>query len=259
MECGEETKSFKEFIVMKLQGKFSEVIKTLIQIFKEKKVDIEELIRTLRSNDVKEKSVFSTDTTFNAIRTENQLYQHISKYCKSIYDYQLLDILVKASGCPEAIKELADFTEVLQNSILTEIDLISDHGELLHPDDFMPETYTFIIEYVGRKCTKGTKHMVQGIVEQSVCLEKGSLIFKGFDVASILFIFQISEAVKDYLLQYKFTEQDKRFLEGNNIISLTVDHVSIMSLSQPSKVTSLVSLDIDKAYFVPIHMLNKNT
>ena len=118
----------------------------------------------------------------------------------------------------------------------------------------MPGTYKFIIEYVGCKCTIETKEMVQGIVEQSVRLEKGSLIFKGFNVPSILFVFQISKAVKDYLLQYKykFTEQDIRFLKENNIISLTVDHDRIMSSSQPSKVTSLVSLDIHKIPYLSI-------
>ena len=57
-------------------------------------------------------------------------------------------------------------------------------------------------------------------------------------MGSILFIYQISEAVKNYLLQYKFTEQDVRFLEGNNITSLIVDGVRIMSSSQPNKVAN---------------------
>ena len=39
--------------------------------------------------------------------------------------------------CPEAIKEINVFTELLQNSILAEIDLISE---------FIRETYKFIIE-----------------------------------------------------------------------------------------------------------------
>ena len=68
------------------------------------------------------------------------MFHHVSKYCKGIFDYRVLDVLVQASECPEAIKELIDFTELLQNSILTEIDLMSEHGELLHPDDFMPGT-----------------------------------------------------------------------------------------------------------------------
>ena len=138
------------------------------------------------------------------------MFHHVTQYRKGIYDYQVLDVLVQASECPEAIKELTDFTS-LHNSILTEIDLMSEDGELLHPDDFMPGTYKFIIEYVGGKCTIETKEMVQGIVEQSVRLNKGVLIFKGVGTGSILFIYQISGAVKDYLLEYKFTEEDLIF------------------------------------------------
>ena len=233
------TKKFRDFVIMRLRQKYSKVIMRLIHIFKEKQIDLEELITMLCFDDAEKKSIFSTDTAFSTIKTEIQLFHHVARYCKGIYDYRVLDVLVQASECPEAIKELTDFTELLQNSILTEIDLMSDHGELLHPDDFMPGTYKFIIEYVGGKCTIGTKEMVQGIVEQSVRLKKGVLVFKGFDVGSIIFVYQISEAVKNYLLQYKFTEQDVRFLEGNNITSLIVDDVRIMSSSQPNKVISL--------------------
>ena len=243
-ECAEVRKQFRDFVVTKLRKTYSKVVRKLIHIFKEKKVDIEELITILRFDDIEKQSVFSTDDVFNTIRTEIQLFQHVGHYCRGICDYRVLDILVQASGCPEAIKELTDFTELLQNSILTEIDLMSEHGELLHPDDFMPGTYKFIIEYVGVKCNIGTKEMVQSIVEQSVRLKKGALIFKGFGVGSILFIYQISEAVRNYLLQYKFTEQDVRFLDGNNITSLIVDDVRIMSSSQPNKVISLAQVSL---------------
>ena len=239
VECAEVKKQFRDFVVMRLRQKYSKVVRKLIHIFKEKKVDIKELITILCFDDVDKKSVFSTDAAFTTIRTEIQLFHHVAQYCKGIYDYQVLDVLVQASECPEAIKELTDFTESLYNSILTEIDLMSEHGELLHPDDFMPGTYKFIIEYVGGKCKIETKEMVQGIVEQSVHLKKGVLIFKGVDVGSILFIYQISDAVKNYLLEYKFTEEDVKFLKGNNITSLTVDGVRIMSSSQPNKVITL--------------------
>ena len=236
VEYTEVNKKFRDFVVMRLRQKYSKVVRKLINIFKEKKVNIEELITILRFDDVEKNSIFSTDDVFNTVRTEIQLFQHVAQYCKSIYDYRVLDVLVQASECTEAIKELTDFTESLHNSILTEIDLMSEDGELLHPDDFMPGTYKFIIEYVGGKCTIETKEMVQGIVEQSVRLNKGVLIFKGIDSGSILFIYQISDAVKDYLLKYKFTKKDVVFLEGNKIKSLIVDGVTIMSLSQPNKV-----------------------
>ena len=231
VECTEVKRQFRDFVVMKLRKAYSKVLMKLIHIFKEKKVDIEELITVLKFDDVDKKSVFSTDSAFATIKTEIQLFNHVAEYCKGIYDYKVLDVLVEASGYPEAIKELTDFTKLLQNSILAELELMS-HGELLHPDDFMQGTYKFIIEYIGGKCTIETKEMVQGIVEQSVHLKKGVIIFKGIDTGSILFVYQISEAVKNYLLQCNFTEQDVKFLEGNNIRSLIVDNVRIMSSSQ---------------------------
>ena len=233
-----EIRQLRDFVILKLRRKYSQVIMKLMHIFTEKKVDIEKLI-TVLSFDDPDNSIFSTDAAFQAIRTENDLFRHVSKYCKSIYDYQVLDILVQASGCSEAIKELTDFTELLQKSILTEINLMSKHGELLNPDDFMPGTYKFVIEYVGGKFKLGTKEMVQGIVQQIIGLKKGVLIFKGFEVGSILFIYQISEVVKKCLLQHKFTEQDIRLLDEYNITSLIVDGVKIMSSSQLNEVISL--------------------
>ena len=238
VECTKVKKQFRDFVVMGLRQQYSKVCMKLIHIFKERKIDIEELITILCFDDVDKKSIFSTDAAFTTIKTEIQLFHHVARYCKGIYDYRVLDILVQASECPEAIKELTDFTKSLQNSILKEIDLISDHGELLHPDDFMSGTYKFIIEYVGGKCTLETKEMVQGIVEQTVRLKNGVLIFKGFDIGSILFIYQISVAVRDYLLYYKFTEADVLFLEGNNITALIVDGINIMS---SNKVISLIN------------------
>ena len=214
VESVEVTKSFRDFLIMRLRQKYSKVIMTLIQIFKEKKVNIEKLITSLCFDDVNNCSVFSTDTAFSTITTENQLFHHVAKYCRGIYNYHALDIIVQASECPAAIKELTDFTELLQHSILKELDLMSEHGELLHPDDFMPGTYKFIIEYVGGKCTIETKEMILNIVEQNVRLKKGSLIFKGFDVGS--------------------------------------DHVRIMSSSQPSEAASFVSIDIDKVLYLSI-------
>ena len=239
VEYVEVKKGLNHIFINKLRKIYVTLVSKLIDIFENKKFDIEKLITILRFDDF---SIFSTDDVFNKIRTTIQLFQHISNYCKGIFDYEVLDMLVQASECPEAIKELTDFTKMLWNSVLMEIDLMSEHGELLHPDDFMPGTYKFIIEYVGGKCKLGTKEIVQRIVEQSVHLKKGTLIFKGFDVGSILFIYQISEIVKNYLLQYKFTEEDIKFLEGNNITSLIVDRVRILNLTQSKKVKLIIWL-----------------
>ena len=231
---------------MKLRIKYSEVVSRLIRIFKDKKVNVEELITVLRFDDVEKNTIFSTDTAFNTLTTESQLLRHVGQYCKGIYDYQVLAISVQASGCEEAIRELNNFTEMLQDSILTEKHLMSEHKQLLHPDDFMPGTYKFIIEYMGGKCTLGTKEMIQSIVEQSVHVRKGVLIFREFDIGSFLLIYQISEAVKGYLLEYRFTKLDLRFLEENNITNLIADGTGIMRVHKVTSYTASweISLDI---------------
>ena len=240
MKNDEVKKEFNHFMLKKLREQYPGVIRNLIHIFKRNHVDIEELITILSFDDVDNNSIFSTDTAFSIIRTVNELFHRVAKYCKSIYDYQVLVILVQGSGCQEAIEELNGFTKSLQNSILSGIDLMSVHGELLHPDDFLSGTYRFVIEYVGGKCQIGTKEMVQGIIEQCIRLKKGVLIFKGFDMGSILFVYQISGIVKDYLLQYSLTRQDLIFLMENKIASLTVDGVVMMSSLQVRKTVSFV-------------------
>ena len=227
----EYKKQFNHYIIDKLREKYIVVISNILQHFEEKKLNVKKLIIILRFVDVK--SVFSTDDVFKKIITVDDLFIHVSKYCNSIFDYQVLSDVVKTSKCQEAIKELNDFTNLRNNSILAEIDLLSDHGEFLNPDDLMPGTYRFVIEYVGGKCTLETKEMIENIVLQSVHLKRGTLqLFKGVVAGSILFIYQISEAVKEYLVDYKFTEQDLAFLEGNKILSLKVYDINIMHPSQ---------------------------
>ena len=70
VECAEVKKQFRDFVVMRLRQKYSKVVRKLIHIFKENKVDIEELITILCFDDVDKNSVFSTDAAFSTIRTE---------------------------------------------------------------------------------------------------------------------------------------------------------------------------------------------
>lgn len=184
----EVKREFRSFVLKDLREKYSQVIERLINIFKRKKVDIPALITILRFDDAEKITIFSTDEAFSKIKTRIELLQHVGLYCKGFYDYEVLDVVINRSNCQEAIRELQDFTKFLHNSILTELNLLSD-GKLLHPDDFMPATYKFIIEYDASKCKLETKEMIQTIVQKSVHLQKGVLILKGLiQEASFLYI-----------------------------------------------------------------------
>ena len=82
VECAEIKKHFRDFLVMRLRQQYSKVVRRLIHIFKQKKIDIEELITILSFDATDEKSIFSTDAAFSTIRTEIQLFHHVSQYCK---------------------------------------------------------------------------------------------------------------------------------------------------------------------------------
>ena len=63
-KCAEVKKQFRDFVIKssRLRQKFSKVVKKLIDIFKEKKVNIEEIITILCFDDVNKKSIFSNFT-----------------------------------------------------------------------------------------------------------------------------------------------------------------------------------------------------
>ena len=76
--------------------------------------------------------------------------------------------------------------------------------------------------YVGGKCKIVTKEMVQGIVGQRV------LISKGFNVGSMHSfntVYKISDSVKSYLPQYKFTKQDFRFSDSVKVLSSSYNQI----------------------------------
>lgn len=62
-------KKFRPFVLTKLRKRYSIVIGRLIQIFREKEIDIEALITILRCGDVDKNTIFSTDSVFNTITT----------------------------------------------------------------------------------------------------------------------------------------------------------------------------------------------
>ena len=195
-----------------------------MQIIEGKEFKVQQLINNLCAADRNKITVFSTDEVFSKIETYPMLSHQISKYC-SIYDYELLEAFVESTGCQEAIRVLNTFTHEMHSSILKELDLLSDCGKKLNPDDLMPGTYIFAIKYIGGQCTMKTKRVVQNVICEHFDLQKGTIIFKGIKIASIIFVYQISAAVRSYLLQYQFDKQSLACLAKHNITCLIIDGI----------------------------------
>jgi len=198
-----------------------------MRIIKEKNFDVEELITNLCTADRNKNTVFSTDRDFNEIQTSRdrqytQLSRQIGRYCR-IYDYTLLEAFVESTDCEEAIKVLTDFTDEMHGSILTELNLLSESGQKLNPDDSMPGTYKFVIKYVGDHCTMPIQAAIQNIILEHFRLQKGTIVFKGAGEGCITFMYQISKAAKMYLQQYRLEDKDIAAFAAFNVTCLIID------------------------------------
>ena len=131
-------------------------------IFEEKKIDVKELILNLCTCDAANQTLFSTDEAFAKVTNTTQLFHEIRKYC-SMYDYELLLALVESTEGREAIKLLDDFYEQLKHSILRNLDLLSEDGELKDPP-ILPGSHMLKVKYVGGKCTLKNNEIIKMVV-----------------------------------------------------------------------------------------------
>lgn len=219
--------------IVKLKGRYANVTVKLRNIFENEKLDVQSSILELCSLDDENITIFSTDTAFKKIRSITELFHYIGQYC-SIYDYELLVAFVESTECQEAIKLLDDFTKELQSSILCDLDLLREDGELRDPKDFMPGSHKLVIKYVKGICTIKTKELVQNIICEYFHLKKGSIVFKGVQEGCVAIIYQISLAVKCYLQQQQQSVITKNLFFEGNIKCIIIDDEEL-SLKMPLK------------------------
>ena len=212
----------------KLKGRYAEVSEKIRLIIEGRKLAVNSLIIKLCLLDDDNITIFSTDDAFKRIQNTAELFHHIGQYC-SIYDYELFVAFVESTGCQEAINLLDDFTKTISSSILSDLDLLCDDGELRDPKDFMPGTHKLVIKYVGGNCTLKTKAWIQSIICEHFHLKKGSIIFKGVQEGCVAFIYQISSSVKSHLLHHSFTATSK-FFTVNKIKCLLIDDEELCTL-----------------------------
>ena len=219
-----------------LKGKYAKIANEIQNIIENKKCDINKLIVNLCTADEENLTIFSSDEAFLKITDTNSLFHQIGKYC-SMYDFELLLALVVSAECQEAIQLLDDFSEEVRHSILSDLDLLSEGGELLNPKDFMPNTHKLIIKYVGGgKCTLTAKEKIQNIIYECFHLRTGSITFKGVQEGCFAFVYQISAAVKCHMLQREITSSDVTMLTENNITCISIDDVELKISSQVNEV-----------------------
>ena len=210
--------------ITRLKGKFATMVANVQDIIYNQQCDIQQMILKLCVADEKNLTVFSTDEAFTKITTTIKMFHHIGQYI-SIYDYDLLSAFVVSSECEEAVQVLENFTVDLHESVLKDLNLMTDCGELLQPEWFPSGACKLVIKYIGGNCTIKVKRIVQNIIRERFRLMKGSIIFKGVEEGCVALVYEASAAVKSYLLQYSLDDDDLTVLAQHKIKCLMIDDV----------------------------------
>ena len=188
--------------------------------------------------DTEKQTIFSTEEAFVKVKNTVQLFHEITKYC-SLYDYELLLAFVESVDCDEAMKLLDDFAEKLKNSILQTLNLLPE----LKDPKILPGTHKLIIKYIGGKCTLENTKFIRNVLYECFHLKRVSITFVGAEEGCVAFIFQISSAVKSYLLQYKVTTEDVAVLAKHNITHVIIDDQVLKVSVQDKKVSDIYKSD----------------
>ena len=152
----------------------------------------------------------------------------------------MLTALLISIDCAEALKVLEDFTEELKNSVLRELDLVSEIGE---SQDTMPGNHALVIKYIGDKCTLETEKLIRNVICECFHLQTWSVTFDCVQHGCIAIVYHISSAVKSRILQCKTTTTDVTLLKKFHIKCVIIDNEVV---KMPSGSTEIISLGLTK-------------
>ena len=208
-----------------MNGRYGNVVDKIKKVIKQRRYKIKDLVLSLNNVDTDNSTIFSTNAA-SKITKINDLFFHIGTHC-NIYNYDLLMAFLISIDCKEAIKILEGFTEELQNSVLEELDLLSEVGERNH---------TLVIKYIGDKCTLETEKLIRNIICECFHLQTWSVTFDCIQHGCIALVYHISSAVKSHILQYKTTATDVALLKKSHIKCVIIDNEVVKMSSGSTKI-----------------------
>ena len=232
------SKNFRGRKLVHLNGRYGNVVDKIKKIIKQRRYKIKDLVLSLNNVDTDNSTIFSTGAASRITKIDD-LFFHIGTYC-SIYNYDLLMALLISIDCTEALKVLDNFTEELQNSVLRELDLVSEIGESQDP---MPGNHTLVIKYIGDKCTLETEKLIRNVICECFHLQTWSVTFDCVQHGCIAIVYHISSAVKSHIMQCKITTTDVTLLKKFHIKCVIIDNEVV---KMPSGLNEIMSSGLTK-------------
>lgn len=178
-------------------------------------------------------SVFSTDERLSKATTVSEVFLFIAQKC-SMYDYDVLKIYINSTDCKEAIQLVENFTKELENSLLNDLNLLSDDDLSFKYNLYVlpsGKRRKLTIECSGKSLTCQDKNLIQNIICEKLELPEASMQFVTATEGSVYLIYEISITVKEHLLQYRITAGIVKSFIVYQIICFTIDDEMELKMS----------------------------
>ena len=191
-------------------------------------VDVMSVVEHLQAvSAVKDKNIplFDEDL-FKDVTTVENLWEKLSRFW-SVFDYDVLRILLRIGECKRAKEIFEDFLSRVDISAMENMDLVlyREREGLMKP--------LLRVKVNAKKCTRYTERNVKKIVSLSINIEEYSLWFRGIKEDCNELVYEISNAMMSYFLQCEFTGYDLAEFAACNIISF---HINDMELQIPPNI-----------------------
>ena len=198
-------------------------------------VDVVPLIEQLCAiSAVKNKKVplFDEDM-FERIKSIDQFWRKLRIFW-NIFDYELLECVIKVSDCGEAQKIYEEFLSRVDPSVIEDVDLVLYCGEEHQEGSLKP---VLRIKVNTEKCTLNIKKKVEEIVSKRYNLDKYALRFQGIKEGCIELLYYISRPLSLYLMEFKISEGTIAEFHSDEIMSLHVDELKLKIPSRTIDIT----------------------
>ena len=214
-----------------LEVEFALTTNNIKQVLCNSPIDVMSVIEQLQTiSAVKDKNVPLLDEdVIENVTTVEKLWQKLNRFW-SIFDYDVLRILLKLIKCKKADEIFEEFLSRVDLSVIKDIDLVA-HYEIFERKGLMKPLLRIKVKV--DKFTDSIKREVEEAVSLKFRLEKYSLRFKGIKEGCIELVYEVSNAMMSYFLHYKFDGYDLTDLAACKIISL---YINDMELQIPSEI-----------------------
>lgn len=211
------------------------------QVLSNSSIDVTSVVEQLqtvtavRDGDV---PLFDKDA-FENVTTVETLWQKLNRFW-SIFNCDLLKILLRIVQCKKAKEILEEFLSRIDISALEDMDLVL-HYEILETQGLIKPLLQ--IKVRAEKCTNSIKEKVEEVMSLKFNLKEYTLCFKGImQQGSIELVYEISNAVTSYLLECDFTKTDAANFAAHDITLLQINDVKLEILDMVCSVYNVMML-----------------